>query len=130
MSFLRKRKEKATPTDQNSARQPIRSKEEILALIQEKRRKDMEDLSSEEALLARIHAEGLDTVVDFQLNAKQCHEYSVRLVRQPDGSYLLYTVGERGIDWQETFQDPKEAYYNALQTVRLMKGQIERAMRR
>lgn len=87
-------------------------------------------LTSDEALLAAIHEEGLDTVADFKLNTDYASLNSVRLNCQEDGSYLLYTVGERGIDWQETFRDPKEACYHALQTVRLVKGEAERMMRR
>ena len=127
MGILRHRRENAADDGQGSPCQPSRSKEELLAMLLEKRREAMEKLTSEEALLAIIHAEGLDATVDFKLNTDFACEHSVRLNRQPDGSYLLYTVGERGVDWQETFQDPKEAYYIALQTVRNMKGMVERA---
>ncbi len=129
MCFFAHHKKKAASEDHGGTRQPVRTREELLALLEEARRVSMEKLSSEEALLAAIHEEGLDAVVDFQLNTDAIYTNSVRLNRRPDGTYLLQTAGERGIDRQETFRDPQEAFYNALQTVRLMKVTVEREMR-
>lgn len=129
MCLLLHRRKKAASGDPSGARPP-RSRDEILSLVREARRESMEKLSSEEALLEALREEGLDAAVDFQLNTDAACTNSVRLNRQPDGSYLLFTVGERGIDWQETFRDPREAYYHALQTVRLMKVTAERELLR
>ena len=113
MSFFRRGKKKVVSDDQVNAGKPLRSREEILALLQQKRQEVMEQLTSEEALLELLHAKGWDERVDFKLNEDYCCFGSVRLNRQADGSYLLYTVGERGIDSREIFQEPKEAYYAA-----------------
>ena len=105
--------------------QPVRSREEILSLLREKRREEMEKLTSTEALLSAIREEGLDRKVDFRINENHAGENSVRLIRQADGRYRLYTMGERGVDWQETYEDEREAYYNALMTVRLMESRTK-----
>ena len=126
MGFFWHNKEKAISGDQGGADQHVRSEEEIVALVLKKRWEEMEKLNTEKSLLEAIRTEGLDAAVDFKLNTDSAPMYSVRLNRQKDGSYLLFTVGERGIDWQKTFQDPNEAYYNALLTVRQMKAEVER----
>ena len=126
MSFFRRGKKKVVSDDRENAGKPLRSREEILALLQQKRQEVMRQLTSEEALLDLLHAKGWDERVDFKLNEESGYLGSVRLNRQEDGSYLLYTVGERGIDYREVFREPKEAYYEAFLMVGWMRDLQDR----
>lgn len=70
-----------------------------------------------EKMMARIPAEGLDQDIDFQLDKDSAVEGSIRLNKK-DGQYVLYKVGQQGISYTKTFENPEEAYYAAVTLLR------------
>ncbi len=89
------------------------TREEIIEMLKKEEAKAIESMTKEK-MLEIIMNEGLDQLIDFKFNDDYTLPGSVRLNKQPDGSFILYSVGERGVDHEETFQNEQEAYYKTV----------------
>ena len=88
-------------------------KEELIAMLQKEEAENIKTMIKEK-MLDIIMQEGLDQYIDFKFNDDYTLPGSVRLNKQPDGSFLLYTVGDRGVEREQTFQNEQEAYYKTV----------------
>ena len=99
---------------------PQKSQEELLSILQAQREELMKTLTTEEDLKAAIQREGLADI-DFAVGQPHGVTGSIRLNRLDDGSWELYQVGDRGIEWKDVYDDPQEAFYQTLLLLRMLK---------
>ena len=91
--------------------------EEAKAKMLQRRQEAIQSMTKEK-MIETIMSEGLDEFIDFKFNEPYSTPGSVRLNRQPDGSFRLYSVGDRGIDFERTFTEENEAYYYTINLLR------------
>ena len=95
-----------------------KGREKMLKEIAERKKYEVLSYGKMMGIIAR---ERLDEGIDFQMNSSGSTFGSVRLNQEPDGKYVLYTVGDRGVEYKSTFDNPENAYYEAVELLRQLK---------
>ena len=96
------------------------TKEELVEMVLRRRAEGIRSMTKEK-MVEIIMQEGLDKYVDFEFNSDYGVPGSVRLNRREDGSFELYTIGDRGIEERQVFQNEQEAYYFTVMLLRQKK---------